>query len=169
MSKLFNKGERKLFVFSHEKKWFYIFLLIGLSGVLPIMVSVKQRDFYMLAALPFFALALGHLTFGMMDGLTQRITPRLQKWTTIGASCVLLAGLALNLCHIGKYGRDEAFLKEMKTFLNDIPENEVVAIAPEDFSQWTWHAYFMRYGKVSLDDQQPHQHHFSYHPQPTNP
>ena len=169
MSKLFNKSERKLFVFSLEKKWFYIFLLIGLSGVLPIMISVKQRDFYMLAALPFFSLALGHLTFGMMDGLTQNITPRLQKWTTIGASCVILAGLTLNLCHIGKYGRDEVFLKEMKTFLNDIPENEVVAIAPEDFSQWTWHAYFMRYGKVSLDDQQPHQYHFTYYSLPTNP
>lgn len=164
MSKLFNKGERKLFDFPHEKKWFYIFLLIGLSGVLPIMVSVKQRDFYMLAALPFFSLALGHLALLMMDDLTQKINPRLQKWTTIGASCVLLAGLTLNLCHIGKYGRDEAFLKEMKLVLKEIPENEIVAISPDDYSQWTWHAYFMRYGKVSLDDQQPHPYHFSYHP-----
>ena len=164
MSKLFNKGERKMFDFSHEKKWFYIFLLTGLSGVLPIMVSVKQRDFYMLAALPFFSLALGHLTLLMMDDLTQRINPLLQKWMTLGASFVLLAGLTLNLFHIGKYGRDEAFLKEMKLVLEEIPENETVAISPDDYSQWTWHAYFMRYGKVSLDDQQPHPYHFSYHP-----
>ena len=164
MSKLFNKGERKLFDFSPEKKWFYIFLLIGLSGVLPIMVSVKQRDFYMLAALPFFALALAHIALPLIKRLKFPTNSNLRKWATIGASCVLLTGLVLNLSHIGKYGRDEAFLKEMKTALKEIPENEVIAISQEDVSQWSWHAYFMRYGKVSLDSTQPHQHRFSYHP-----
>ena len=148
--------------FDNAKTAFEISL--GLTGVLPIMVSVKQRNFYMLAALPFFALALAHLSLSMLDSLTLICKPHLRKWMTIGASCVFLIGLSLNLFHIGKYGRDEAFLKEMKTFLIEIPENEIVAIVPEDFSQWTWHAYFMRYGKVSLDCTQPHDHSFSYHP-----
>ena len=164
ISKLSNKRKKQVFASSPNKKMFLIFLVLGLTGVLPIMISVKQRSFYMLAALPFFSLALGHLTIPVLNGFTLKIKPRLRKWMTIGSSCVLLTGLVLNVIHIGKYGRDELFLKEMKSALRVIPENEIVAIDSNDYSQWLWHAYFMRYGKVSLDDRQPHQYHFPLQP-----
>ena len=159
-----NKVNRKVFEFPPDKAWFYTFLILGLLGVLPIMVSVKQRDFYMLAALPFFALACGHISLSMITLWLSKMTPRIHKWMTIGTSCIVLLGLVLNIVHIGKYGRDEAFLVEMKNALSEIPENEVIEIKPEDFTQWSWHAYFMRYGKVSLDNEQPHKYSFSYTP-----
>ena len=163
-SKIVNKDKHKIFEFPLDKAWFYIFLVLGFVGVLPIMVSVKQRDFYMLAALPFFALAFAHLSFSMVNMMLLEIKPKTKKWMLLGASGVLLLGIVLNVCHIGKYGRDEAFLVAMKKILSEIPENEVIEIKPEDLNQWLWHAYFMRYGKVSLDDSQPHQYSFSYHP-----
>ena len=164
MSKIINKEKHKIFEFPLDKAWFYIFLVLGLVGVLPIMVSVKHRDFYMLAALPFFALAFAHLSLSMVNMMLLEIKPKTKKWMLLGAGGVLLLGIVLNLCHIGKYGRDEAFLVAMKKVLSEIPENEVIEIKPEDFNQWSWHAYFMRYGKVSLDDSQSHQYSFSYHP-----
>ena len=169
IDKIYNKEKHNLFDGSPDKRRSLLFLLFGLTGVLPIMVSVKQRDFYMLAAMPFFALAFAHFSLPLLKKMPLALGSNLHKWMTIGASCILLTGIVLNLSHIGTYDRNEDFLKEMKSALKEIPENEVIAISPEDFTQWTWHAYFMRYGKVSLDDQQPHQHHFSYHPQPTNP
>ena len=164
LSRIFNKEKHKVFEFPPDKKRFFAFLILGLLGVLPIMVSVKQRDFYMLAALPFFALAFGHLSISMVNMMLLEIKPNVRKWMLLGSSVVLLLGIVLNVCHIGKYGRDEAFLVEMKKALSEIPENEVIEIKPEDFTQWSWHAYFMRYGKVSLDDQQPHKYSFSYIP-----
>ena len=164
MSKIVNKDTHKVFEFPPDKAWFFIFLVLGLAGVLPIMVSVKQRDFYMLAALPFFALACGHFTLSMVNMMLLEIKPKAKKWMLFGASGVLLLGIVLNVCHIGKYGRDEAFLVEMKKALTEIPENEVIEINSEDFTQWSWHAYFMRYGKVSLDNQEPHKYKFSYTP-----
>ena len=164
LSRIFNKEKHKVFEFPPDKKRFLAFLIIGLLGVLPMMVSVKQRDFYMLAALPFFALAFGHLSLSMVNMLLLEIKPNVRKWMLLGSSVVLLLGIVLNVCRIGKYGRDEAFLIEMKKVLSEIPENEVIEIKPEDFTQWSWHAYFMRYGKVSLDDQQPHKYKFSYTP-----
>jgi 4-amino-4-deoxy-L-arabinose transferase-like glycosyltransferase len=164
LSRIFNKEKHKVFEFPPDKKRFLAFLILGLLGVLPIMVSVKQRDFYMLAALPFFALAFGHLSISMVNMMLLEIKPNVRKWMLLGSSVVLLLGIVLNVCHIGKYGRDEAFLVEMKKTLSEIPENEVIEIKPEDFTQWSWHAYFMRYGKVSLDDQQPHKYSFSYTP-----
>ena len=139
-------------------KWSPVVLVLGLSGVLPIMVSVKQSGFYMLAAMPFFALALAyfaveHLHFDLVtaNGLTRNLV-------IVLSSVTLAVGVGLNLCQIGKYGRDEALLTDIKVVLPYLDENETVSIPQKDFSNWMNHAYFMRYGKVSLDPIGEHKH-----------
>ena len=138
--------------------WFYVFLALGLSGVLPIMISVKQSGFYMLAALPFFALAFAGFAAGHIQFETLFVGAKPKKAVIILSSMVLIVGLALNLTKIGKYGRDEALLTDMKTILPYLDENEIVSIPQKDFSNWGNHAYFMRYGKVSLDPVGEHNH-----------
>ena len=130
-----SKVNSKAFEFPPDKAWFYVFLIMGLVGVLPIMVSVKQRDFYMLAALPLWL---------------PKITPKVSKWMTLGAGCVVLLGLVLNVVHIGKYGRDEALIEEVKQRIAESEGNNVIEISQEEYTQWAKHAYFMRYGKISL-------------------
>lgn len=153
LSKL--NGNAKVFEFRSDKTWFLIFLILGFMGVLPIMVSLKQSGFYMQAALPFFALACGHLTFSKVNTLSLKITPNLHKRMTLGASAILLIGIVLNLCNIGKYGRDEALIKEVKQRIAESDGNNVIEISPEEFTNWAAHAYFMRYGKISLNPTQP--------------
>ena len=145
-----SKVNSKVFEFPPDKGWFYSFLILGLFGVLPIMVSVKQRDFYMLAALPFFALACGHITLSMLTLWLPKITPKVRGWMTLGAGCVVLLGVVLNVVHIGKYGRDEALIEEVKQRIAEYEGNNVIEITPEEYTQWAKHAYFMRYGKISL-------------------
>ena len=145
-----SKVNSKIFEFPPDKGWFYVFLIMGLVGVLPIMVSVKQRDFYMLAALPFFALACGHITLSMLTLWLPKITPKVRGWMTLGAGCVVLLGLVLNIIHIGKYGRDEALIEEVKQRIAEYEGNNVIEITPEEYTQWAKHAYYMRYGKISL-------------------
>lgn len=145
-----NKVNAKVFEFPPDKAWFYVFLIMGLVGVLPIMVSVKQRDFYMLAALPFFALACGHITLSMLTLWLPKITPKVREWMTLGAGCVMLLGLVLNIVHIGKYGRDEALIEEVKQKIAEVGDNSIIEISHEEYTQWAKHAYYMRYGKISL-------------------
>ncbi len=145
-----SKVNSKIFEFPPDKGWFYVFLIMGLVGVLPIMVSVKQRDFYMLAALPFFALACGHITLSMLTLWLPKITPKVRGWMTLGAGCVVLLGLVLNIIHIGKYGRDEALIEEVKQRIAECEDSNVIEISPEEYTQWAKHAYYMRYGKISL-------------------
>ena len=149
-----SKVNSKVFEFPPDRAWFYGFLILGLLGVLPIMVSVKQRDFYMLAALPFFALALGHLTLSMFAAFALKITPDLHKWMTLGSSAILLIGIVLNLCNIGKYGRDEALIEEVKQRIPESGGDNVIEISPQEYTQWAKHAYYMRYGKISLNPTQ---------------
>ena len=145
-----SKVNSMVFEFPPDKAWFYVFLIMGLVGVLPIMVSVKQRDFYMLAALPFFALACGHITLSMLTLWLPKITPQVRKWMTLGAGCVVLLGLVLNVVHIGKYGRDEALIDEVKQKITEVGDNSIIEISQEEYTQWAKHAYYMRYGKISL-------------------
>ena len=145
-----SKVNSKVFEFPPDKAWFYVFLIMGLVGVLPIMVSVKQRDFYMLAALPFFALGCGHITLSMLTLWLPKITPKVRGWMTLGAGCVVLLGLVLNVVHIGKYGRDEALIEEVKQKITESEGNIVIEISQEEYTQWAKHAYYMRYGKISL-------------------
>ena len=145
-----SKVNSKVFEFPPDKGWFYSFLILGLLGVLPIMVSVKQRDFYMLAALPFFALACGHITLSMLTLWLPKISPKVRRWMTLGASCIVLLGLVLNVVHIGKYGRDEALIEEVKQKVTESEGNNVIEIPQEEYTQWAKHAYYMRYGKISL-------------------
>ena len=119
-------------------------------GVLPIMVSLKQSGFYMQAALPFFALACGHFTFSMVKTLMLKITLNSRKWLSVSASCILLIGIVLNLIHIGKYGRDEALIEDVKKRIAEADGRTIIEIPPEEFTNWVAHAYFMRYGKISL-------------------
>ena len=145
-----NKLNSKVFEFPLDKSWCYIFFILGLLGVLPIMVSVKQRDFYMLAALPFFALACGHITLSMLTLWLPKIPPQVCNWMTVGAGCILLLGLVLNIIHMGKYGRDEALIEEVKQKVAEEGNNSIIEISPEEYTQWAKHAYYMRYNKMSL-------------------
>ncbi len=146
-----SKVNSKIFEFPPDKAWFYVFLIMGLVGVLPIMVSMKQRDFYMLAALPFFALACGHITLSMLTLGLPNIKPQVRQWMTLGAGCVVLLGLVLNVVHIGKYGRDEALIEEVKQKIAEVGDNSIIEISQKEYIQWAKHAYYMRYGKISLN------------------
>ena len=61
-----------------------------------------------------------------------------------------MLGLVLNIIHIGEYGRDEALIEEVKQRIAEYEGNNVIEISPEEYTQWAKHAYFMRYGKISL-------------------
>lgn len=156
MSKIINKDKHKVFEFAPDKKHFFSFLILGLMGVLPIMLSVKQRDFYMLAALPFFALAFGHLSLSMVNMMLLEIRPKTRNWMMIASSVVLLVGMVLNISHIGKYGRDEALIEEVKNRMAEADGENIIEITPEEYTQWAKHAYYMRYGKISLNPNEQH-------------
>ena len=141
-----------------DRKWFIVFLVLGLLGVLPIMLSVKQSGYYMVAALPFFALALGHLSLSSINTLRSAMKPNHYRrvFVTGLSYTVLVIGVMMPLSGIHRYCRDEALLEDIKKVLAVTGNEQVLGIASEDFSNWEWHAYFMRYGKVSLDDKTTH-------------
>ncbi|MBR3491184.1 MAG: hypothetical protein IKH44_02645, partial [Bacteroidales bacterium] len=84
------------------------------------------------------------------------IRPKTRNWMMIASSVVLLVGMVLNISHIGKYGRDEALIEEVKNRMAEADGENIIEITPEEYTQWAKHAYYMRYGKISLNPNEQH-------------
>jgi hypothetical protein len=79
-----------------NKGYFILFLLLGFAGSLPLMVTLVQRNFYFIPALPMFAIAWALL---IADGLNNAFNQlnqqhKLKNGITIFAGLALIAGVA---------------------------------------------------------------------------
>ena len=84
--------------FNENSKQALVFILLGLTGVLPIMISMKQSGFYIIPAYPFFAIGAGILMYPLIDSLFTRMNFKskgflLFKWTAYG---LFLTGIMLS-------------------------------------------------------------------------
>ena len=156
-----HKSAKSNFFISNKKdddfKWFLVFLFLGLSGVLPIMISMKQSGFYMLTALPFFGLSFAHLYRKTSESLLQSVTRRTYNWMLGVSLFVLFLGIGLNIAFAGTYARNEVFLEDMKLVLNEIGDDKTISISQKERTLFGWHAYFSRYGDVGLDCRNLHE------------
>jgi hypothetical protein len=92
----------------------------------------------------------------MVNAMLLEIKPKTRNWMMMASAVVLLVGVVLNVCHIGKYGRDEALIEEVKNRVAEADGENIIEITPEEYTQWAKHAYYMRYGKISLNPNEQH-------------
>jgi len=135
-------------------------MLMGLAGTLPIMISIKQASYYMVAAIPFFLLAIG---LYIAPGLEQLSTQMpLRKWLYVATITILLFGnmvaAFLALQEMGKTDkRDRKWMTIAQVFGPQLAKHSTIGVEHEyiDFSLWT---IFQRYYYVSLDVDNPYDH-----------
>jgi 4-amino-4-deoxy-L-arabinose transferase-like glycosyltransferase len=137
---------RQLGVQNHG--WSRFFFLVSMAGVLPMMVSLKQRGFYILPVFPLTALAFALWVQPSFVVLYKRYKPRYLRVLAISLS--LLAILA-SMYFKPRPCRDTIAIADIKQILTVVPPDQIIQIAPEISSQWDLYAYFSRYGRVSLD------------------
>jgi 4-amino-4-deoxy-L-arabinose transferase-like glycosyltransferase len=129
------------------------FIALGLSGVLPVMISMKQSGFYILPVYPFFAIATSILLYPLTDLLLSGINYKslgfkIFTWTGI---LVFTAGIFLSILFSGGYSRDEEKLNDTSSVLLYIPDGSIVNIDPQMYEDWSLHGYFQRFKHISLD------------------
>lgn len=130
-----------------------VFLFLGLTGVIPIMISMKQSGFYIIPAYPFFAISTGILVYPLIDSLFNKMNYE-SKWFLIfkwiGYSFFFL-GFMLSLYFYNHFSRDNSKIKDTYIILAELPQGSVININPDMFDDWNLHAYFARLKNVSLD------------------
>ena len=130
-----------------------LFASFGLTGVLPIMISLKQSGFYIVPTYPFFAIATSVFIYPYIDYLAIRLNFRSKafmvfKWVSYG---LFTAGIILSLCFNNRYSRDKDKIEVVYSILPEIPQGTIINISPEIFDDWSLHAYFARFKNISLD------------------
>jgi 4-amino-4-deoxy-L-arabinose transferase-like glycosyltransferase len=130
-----------------------VFVLLGLTGVLPIMISMKQSGFYLLPALPFFAIGIGVFIYPLIDSLFNNINYQSRgflffKWIANG---IFFLGVILSVYFSDHIGRDRNKIRDTYKILSVLPEGSIINISPNISQDWSLHGYFGRYKNVSLD------------------
>ena len=136
-----------------NRKWSYLFLSLGLSGVLPILISLKQSRFYILAAIPFFSIALALMILPRVNYLVDRLARRKRfsvifKYTAI---TFFIVSIFMTIIHYDKIGRDREMLEDIYVLREIIPQGSTISVTADLWHDWLLHAYFQRYGEISLD------------------
>ena len=130
-----------------------VFIFLGLTGVLPVMISMKQSGFYILPTYPFFSLGAAIFMYTYIDDFIGRIDFKSRRflffrWTGYG---IFSIGILLSLWFSDGYSRDSDKIKDTYKVLSVVPAGSIININPGMYGDWSLHAYFARFKNVSLD------------------
>jgi 4-amino-4-deoxy-L-arabinose transferase-like glycosyltransferase len=136
--------------------YFWPILLCALSGILPIMLSLKQSTFYIIPTFSLISLALTLLIAPRLKRLLHKLEERgsfAKIWKYAALVGVPIAILS-NGYFFGKLNRDKTKLTDIKQIIELVTERTVIQIHPSMKEQYAYYAYFYRYGKISLSTEE---------------
>lgn len=127
------------------------FLLIALAASLPIMISPKQHEIYLLPAFPFYAMATAAYFLPTFEIWADKVadSSKIVYWKN--SLIVVLVGVFVYSGWLwGKAGREEDILTDMKRLSTIIPEKAKVGVCPNMMGDFVHHCYLQRYHKWEL-------------------
>lgn len=136
-----------------DKKPAILFLLLGLSASLPLMLTLVQRNFYFTPALPMFTIAWAVLLAGVIHYLSQQLwlKPKLWKGTSALFALLLTTGLIATAIKAGSPKRDKDMLHDVYALQTVLKENTTVCVPSEImWNNWSMRCYMMRYNSVEF-------------------
>lgn len=135
---------------SDKNKLALFFLLIGVSGSFPLILTSVQRGFYLVPAMPFFAIAIAIYTLPYLSILLEKIEPIWNKIIGLVSVLLLVISLYVSLFQLGKIGRDKEMLHDVYLIGEVIPEGTSVKIEPYLYDNWSLQFYLLRHFNISL-------------------
>lgn len=148
---LTQRARRQLPVGVETGNWFGFFLLLGLCGSLPIMLTLVQKGFYFMPALAFFALAFASLIIRFFPSLDPPVATRSYRIFTVSMLMVLVLSICIVLRDAGGYNRDEALLREVDELAAAVTDGQTINADMPVYTKWNYQFYLQRYHHVYLD------------------
>jgi len=137
-----------------NRAWALTFFFLALSGVLPIMISLKQSSFYIMATFPIFSLAFGLYMLPVIERIFDRVQPGTTAWLKWISIALLIGGTILSIAQSGRIGRDHEEMKDLYTTLDVIPRESVISMSVDLSEEWQIYARYSRYGQVTVTTDQ---------------
>lgn len=132
----------------------YILFFIGLAGVLPLMLTLVQKGFYMVPALPFIGMSLAVLVANDVSFLVNDKLAPSKGINFIKTLAIALISIAviLPLTKIGKISRDKITVHDVHVLGKQIPNRSVINCSEDMMQDWPLQTYLSRYYFISLDN-----------------
>lgn len=128
-------------------------ILIALGSSLPIMLSVKQRSFYLIPSFIYFALAIAMFAYPYYSAITARYNVGTKTMKTVYiTTCIAILAICIFLStKFGQISRDEGYITDIKTMCTIIPRGEKVGICLEMDKDYEFLAYIQRYHSMEVN------------------
>lgn len=128
-------------------------LLIGVSGSFPLMATLEQRRYYMLASLPFYALGIAAYTAPALKKLLIKLNNQSISFRFFRASSiVILTGvIGFSFLQVGKASRDEEMLQDVHLIGSKLVNGTIIGLHPSLSKEYSLQSYLTRYYNISLD------------------
>jgi 4-amino-4-deoxy-L-arabinose transferase-like glycosyltransferase len=140
-------------IFLKFRKEFYFFIVLGLSGVLPMMVSMKQGTYYLLTVIPYISIALSLVVINS-DSILNKL--RVSIAFKIVTYSLLIFSIIYPLFSINTINkRDRTLLTDLDQFSEVVEHGQIMGCITDKY-ELSLYAYFMRNYSVSLDTANPY-------------
>lgn len=123
-------------------------------AVLPMMVSTRQREFYLLTSMPIVAVLLALL----IEKPVARWAKKPSKALPYVAIVLFTGAVVLNAVRFGSEGRDVQLQRDMKFIAAELETGETVTIPSPLYYNYSLQGYYYRERRITLDDQHRHRH-----------
>jgi len=134
------------------KKEALFFLIVGMSGIIPLMVTLEQRGFYLVTGLPFVAISLALLVLDGANWLQEKVdqSPKLNR-ALLSIAVLLFAGITIvTLLLAGQPKRDIDLLHDVNLIGARCGENTIASANERTWTNWSLQGYLVRYNHISL-------------------
>lgn len=134
------------------RKWAAVFFLLAMAGTFPILVSLKQRPYYLHSALPFLAMGFSLLSIPLIARLIDKIKVRSTGFKVFRCVSLILVlvPVVIVVMQFGKRGGDRIILQDQHLISEFVGNGSDIAICPDLDQSWSLHGYFARFAHINL-------------------
>ncbi|MEI7663083.1 MAG: hypothetical protein WCK34_12825 [Bacteroidota bacterium] len=132
---------------------FILFLFIGLSASLPLMISPKQAAYYLVPALPFFAIGFSMLVAAPVAGYLSMINPRAMTFRilTYGNYLLVVSAILYSVANFGTICKDKELITDVNSIGRLLPAGSTISVLPSMYQEWSLMGYLQRKYEINID------------------
>jgi 4-amino-4-deoxy-L-arabinose transferase-like glycosyltransferase len=128
----------------------------ALSGSLPLMLTLVQRNFYYVGAIPFFALAASAITAPLLNMWLNKLQKNWIRRLNYLSLVVLCIAIGFSITFYHKPLRDKDILSDVYTIGDIVGENcKLFSSGDIIFNHWSFRSYLLRYYNIELVNYSP--------------
>lgn len=128
-----------------------LFLLLGLSAFLPLLVSPKLSFYYVVPSIPYFAIAVVLFSSDALLQVFKNRTVSILENTGLFLSLLIFTTtLVLSITNSGTAARDKDTLTEVHALNEVLAPGTAIAVSYNLQEDWSLFAYMQRIGKYSI-------------------